>query len=118
MEPQQPLICPSHTAQYFGAVVIGLLIGAGASFVFLRQAPVGTENTYQAGFDAAKKLVLASTMGNILRTPDDVRSLSGSVIAVNGNSITIHTQSPNPFDDPALADRIIIVTKDTKITKR
>ena len=78
---------------------------------------MGAENTYQAGFDATKKLVLESPMGYIFRTPDDVRSLSGTVTRVDGSSITIHTFSTNPFDDPALADRIITVTKDTKITK-
>lgn len=119
MDQQTPLVCPSHTTQYIGAVIVGIIVGAGASFVYFKQAPApaGTENTYQAGFDAAKKLVLESPMGMVFRTPDDVRALSGSVTAVNGDKITIHTQSTNPFADPALTDRTITITADTKIVK-
>ena len=120
MEPQsQPLVCPSHATQYFGILVIGILIGAGLTFVYVKQggAPSGAENTYQEGFNAAKKLVEESSFGMMLRTPDDTRTLSGTVTSVQGNRITIHTQTMNPFEDPALLDRTIIVTKDTKISK-
>lgn len=115
MEPQQPLVCPSHTTQYIGVLIVGLVVGMGASSVYFKQAPAGTENTYQAGFDAAKKRVEESSFGMMIRTPDDIRALSGTVTAVSGNRITIHTQSINPFDAPALLDRTIVITKDTKI---
>lgn len=118
MDQQQPLVCPSHTTQYIVAVIIGILVGAGASFVYFKQAYSSTTgNSYQDGFDAAKKRVLESPMSATLRTPDDIRTISGVVTAVNGNRITIHTQSMNPFEDPTLDDRIIIVTADTKISK-
>ncbi len=118
MDQQQPLVCPSHTTQYIGAVLVGIIVGVGATFVYFKQAPVSAgNNTYQAGFDAAKNRVLESPMGMIFKTPDDIRTLSGSVTAISGNKITIHTESQNPFDDPALADRIVTVTADTKIFK-
>lgn len=118
MDQQQPLVCPSHTTQYIGAVIIGIIIGAGASFVYFKQAPVTTgENTYQAGYDAAKKRALESQLGGMFRTPDDIRTLSGSVTDVSGNRVTIHTTSINPFEDPMLDDRTITVTADTKIFK-
>lgn len=118
MDQQQPLVCPSHTTQYIGAVIIGIIIGAGATFVYFRQAPVTTgENTYQAGYDAAKKHVLESPLGGMFRAPNDIRTLSGSVTAVSGNRVTIHTTSMNPFEDPSLDDRTIVVTADTKIFK-
>ncbi|MBI5400894.1 MAG: hypothetical protein HZB12_02175 [Candidatus Yonathbacteria bacterium] len=118
MDQQQPLVCPSHTTQYVGAVIIGILVGAGASFAYFKQAPASSENTYQAGFDAAKKRVLESQMGMMLRTSDDIRVLSGTVTAVNGNRITLHTQSANPFDDdPSLSTRTVLITSETKIVK-
>ncbi|MFZ2303951.1 MAG: hypothetical protein WAV98_04165 [Minisyncoccia bacterium] len=110
MEPQTPLICPSHTTQYIGTLIVGIALGAGASFV------IGG-GTYHAGFDAAKKRVLESPMGMIFNTPDDIRTISGTVTEVNGNRITIRTQSQNPFDDVTLADRIVSIEKDTKIIK-
>lgn len=92
-------------------LVVGVLIGAYAG-PLLNKA-----NTYQAGFDAAKKRVEESSFGMMLRTPDDVRTLSGSVTAINGNRITLRTQSMNPFEDPSLLDRTVTVATDTKISK-
>lgn len=117
MEQQTPLVCPSHTTQYIGAVIIGIVVGVGASFIYFRQAPVASSNTYQAGFEAAKNRVLESSMGMMFRTQDDIRTLSGAVTAVNGNQIIIHTESTNPFDDPSLADRTVLITNSTKITR-
>lgn len=117
MDQQTPLVCPSHATQYLGAIIVGIIIGAGVSFVYFKQAPVDSSNTYQAGFDAARKLVTESPMGMVFRIPDDIRTLSGTVTAVSGNQITIHTESINPFDDPKLADRTVFITGDTKITK-
>lgn len=118
MDQQQPLVCPSHATQYIVAVIIGILVGAGASSVYFKQAPASIGGgTYQAGFDTARARVLESPMGAMFRTPDDIRTLSGSVTAVSGNRVTIHTTSINPFEDPALDDRIIVITTDTKIFK-
>ena len=119
MEPQaQPLVCQPHTTQYIGVLIFGIVIGAGASFLYFNQAPASIGGgTYQDGFDAAKNRVLESPIGSILRTPDDIRTLSGTVTAVSGNRVTIHTLSQNPFDDPALSDRTIVITAGTKITK-
>ncbi len=108
----------NHLAQYVGMLVIGLIIGAGASFAFLKASPVATGNdSYQAGFDAAKKLVLDSSMGGMFQTPDDVRVLQGTVTAISGNQLTLHTQSINPFDDPALADRTVLINASTTVVK-
>lgn len=118
MDQQQPLVCPSHTTQYIGAVIIGIIVGASAAFVYFKQAPASTVgNSYQDGFEAAKKRVLESPLGGMFRTPDDIRTLSGAVTSVSGNRVTIHTTSINPFEEPALDDRIIVVTADTKIFK-
>lgn len=118
MEQQPPLVCPSHTTQYIVAVIVGIIVGVGASFVYFKQAPASIGGgTYQEGFDTARARVLESPMGMIFKTPDDIRTISGAVTAISGNQITIHTESQNPFDDPALADRTITLSSDTKITK-
>ncbi len=107
----------NHLAQYVGMLVIGLIIGAGASFAFLKSSPTTGNDSYQAGFDAAKQLVLDSSLGGMFKTPDDIRSLSGTVTAISGNQLTLHTQSTNPFDDPALADRTVLINASTTVVK-
>lgn len=90
MEQQTaPLVCPAHTTQYLGAVIIGVIVGASASFVYFNQAPAGGGNSYQAGFDAARARVEQSAVGGMFQTMEDIRSLSGTVTAVSGNRITI-----------------------------
>lgn len=104
-------------SQYIGVFLVGIIIGTGVTFVYFKKASASGVNEYQAGFDAAKKLVLESQMGGIFHSPEDVRALAGTVTAVNGNSISIHAQSMNPFEDESLNNRTIIVASDTKITK-
>ena len=113
----QPLVCPSHTTHYAAMVILGMIIGATALGAYIKFAPVDESNTYQAGFDAAKKLVEESSIAPMLQTSEDIRSLTGSVTSVEGNRITLHVASMNPFEDKNLADRIVVVTADTKILK-
>lgn len=119
METQTPpLICPSHTKEYVGALLVGILIGTGASFLYLKQsggAPAGVENTYEAGFNDAKNRLLESPFGGMINTQEDIRNVSGSVTKVDGNRLTISTPSANPFADLDLASRIIIVNEETQI---
>jgi hypothetical protein len=119
MEPQtQPLVCPSHTKQYIGVVILGILFGVGIMFVYIRQVPQSIGNSgYQQGFDDAKKLVLESPMGMMFSIPNEIYAVSGVVTEVKGNRITIHTESQNPFYDKSFADRVVSINNDTKITK-
>ena len=88
------------------AICLAVILGIGASYF-----------GYQAGFNDAKSLVENSGIGKVLRTPDDIRTLSGVVTAIDGDRITMHIQSVNPFDDQTLNDRTILITADTKIVK-
>lgn len=116
--PSTPaFICPHHTKHYIVTLILGIIIGAGMSFIYFNQTYKDAKNSYQSGFETAKKRVLESNMGMIFRTPEDIRAISGKVTMISGNSITIHTESMNPFEEITLNDRIITVTKDTKITK-
>lgn len=92
-------------------LIVGIVIGAFASFYIYSSA------SYQAGFDAAKKIVAESQVGNMLRTPDDIRTISGTVTAINDSRITMHAQSTDPFEDVSLADRVVLVKDATKIVK-
>ncbi len=100
--------------------IIILLIGAIVGMFADPYLPASLSNTkkgYQSGFDAARMLVENSDFGHFLSTPSDVRILSGTVTAVNGDLIALHLQSVNPFDGPALADRTVIVDASTTVTR-
>jgi hypothetical protein len=90
--------------------LFGTAFGATASLYF-------SNNNYQTGFHDAKTLVEKSMIGSAFATPDDVRVFRGMVTAVGENQITLHVQPINPFDDPALADRTILIDTDTSISK-
>jgi hypothetical protein len=120
----QPLVCKSHSFEFIVIFIIGIVTGLSFSFLFFKQTQtsenshIDETSTYQAGFDAAKKLVEQSSVGTVIKTPDDIRNFEGTVTATEGNRITIHKQfSTNPFDDMTLNDRAVIITNDTKITK-
>ena len=101
----------------FGIVI--LLIGVVLGAVIDPYLPTSISNAkkgYQAGFDAAKKVIRNSSLAGIL-TPSDVRTLSGRVTSVGANQITIHYIPTDPFADPSLADRIILVNSSTSIVK-
>lgn len=121
-EGTQALICPRHTVRYITVFVAGVIFGgviAGAvSFVYFNRAIASGANTYQAGFDAAKKLVQESEFGGAFRSVDDIRAISGAVIDVSGGNIVIDTKPQNLFDDVSLSSRTVIVTENTKITKK
>ncbi|MDO8604486.1 MAG: hypothetical protein Q7K40_03790 [bacterium] len=112
---QNTLVCKSHIFQYIIVIFIAFALGAG--LVAFLATSMSTGDRYQEGFDAAKKLVLESTMGDMFRTPEDIRNITGTVLKVDGSRIIVHRQSQNPFDDPALIDRIVLITETTKITK-
>lgn len=113
-----PLVCASHTKEYIGMLFVGLIVGVGGAFAYYNQTPQANgNNSYKAGFEAAKKLVEDSPLGAMFKTPDDVRALSGIVTGISGKTITLHTQSQNPFEEASLRNRMVTVTADTKITK-
>ena len=117
MDQQPSFVCPSHTTHYIIILIAGIMVGAGASFAYLKQVATSEGNTYQAGFNAARKLAEDSAVGGIFRAPDDVRTISGTVTAITNNRVSVHVESQNPFADPNLADRTIVINTDTKITK-
>lgn len=117
MDQQTPTSQCSHSkcvVVSIATLIVGGIIGMSAGSYLPRGV---VADRYQEGFDAAKKLVLDSPAGGMFKTPDDMRNVSGTVTAINGNKITLHTQFVNPFADQALADRTIIIIPSTKISK-
>ena len=109
-----------RTAEYVIGGIVLILIGAIVGALSDPYLPASLSNAkkgYQAGFDAAKALVLNSSAGSFFRTPDDVRLLQGTITAIDGNRVTFHVNSMNPFDDPTLADRTALLGSSIVITK-
>lgn len=96
------------------AFLVGALVGVFSAY----SIPFNSANTYQAGFSAAKTLVENSSVGRLLGTnANNVYTLSGTVSAVSGTGFMLHVQSMDPFADPALADRTVLVGSSTEVTK-
>lgn len=110
METRRSVICLVSSTALF---IVGAIVGAYADSYF---SAAKTTAAYQSGFEAAKMLVLNSSVGNFFKTPDDVRSLSGTVTAIDQGQITFRLDSGNPFDDPALAVRTAISNASTSVT--
>lgn len=117
MEPQDN---SAHFSKLLVLAVAIFIAGSVASTVvdpYLPSVLSNSKKNYQDGFAAARKLVEESSLGNFFKTPDDVRTLSGTVTAVTSEKITMHLTSVNPFDDQSLNDRTVLITADTKIVR-
>lgn len=112
---QQSLVCKAHTFQYLGMLLVGIIIGAGASFTY---SGFSSKNAYQAGFEDAKKRVTESSFGAMFQANSDIRSLSGEVLAVDGTKIMIRSFSSDPFADPSLNERVVVISESTGVFKQ
>jgi len=88
---------------------VGYLIGANNIFSPVASGP----NTFQAGWDAAKKRLVDYGFAPALVA--EVKNLSGSVQSVSGNNITIKIRPLEPLADPNLDERIVETDSNTKI---
>jgi len=91
---------------------LGYLVG-GTNVTSTGQLAIGA-NTYQAGWEAAKKRLadsgFAAPMANF-----EIKNVSGQVAAIKGNVITLKIRPLEPLADPSLDERIINVDANTKI---
>lgn len=108
-------------------LVAGIALGIMFSFVY-SQFQKGAEETalanvvdrtslnYEAGFNDARILVEESNLKNLFATEDGV--VSGVVTVVEGNRLTIHSESiTNPFLGEASNDKVITVEEGTRIVR-
>ncbi|TAN37156.1 hypothetical protein EPN27_00215 [Patescibacteria group bacterium] len=115
---QQPIERHSYIARYIGILIAGVIIGVSSTFLYFKKVPQSTlplESARQEGFDSAVSLIKENSFGGISSTSNSIYELLGVVTEVQGNRITIHTQSNNPFDDQTLSERTVLITSDTKI---
>ena len=104
----------AFVAIFVVAFILGALIGSQA---FKGSAPATGENTYEAGWNAAKKRLADSPVfGPMTNGPAQVSSVSGVVQAINGSNVSITIKPLEPLADPSLDVRVVTVAADTKIT--
>lgn len=96
-------------------VGVALLLAGAVVEVFADPYLPASVSNYQKGFDAAEKRVQDSGFGGAFRVPSEVQTLSGTVIAIQGDKLSVRTLAVDPFADPALNDRTIVITSDTKL---
>ena len=91
---------------------LGYLIGSA------KVSPTGklaiSANTFQAGWEAAKKRLadsgFAAPMANL-----EINNVSGQVTAIQDNAITLKIRPMEPLADPSLDERIVKIDNQTKI---
>jgi len=91
---------------------LGYLIG-GINITPTGQLVKGA-NTYQAGWDAAKKRLTDSGYLPIIDNME-IKNISGQVTAVKGSTVALKIRPLEPLADPNLDERIINVDSNTKI---
>ncbi len=121
MDQNEILVCKTHTTTYIALFVVGLIVGTIASGWIIKQnTPDGVsgENTYEAGWNAAKARLTASPQfGVMMNTPDERKTLSGVVESVTVDKVSIKINPLEPLASPTLDSRVIIITSATKITR-
>jgi hypothetical protein len=96
---QTGVLLPSNVVADFNLKSKGSVVGAG---------------TYQAGWEAAKKRVaeygMVPMMGNM-----EIKSVSGEVVKIDGQKITLKIRPLEPLADPELDIRIATIGSDVKV---
>jgi len=96
---------------------LGIFIGIKISKKPIPQgAATNAENTYQAGWDAAKARLSQSPMGRIIPEGMEIRNISGSIQKIEGNKVIVKINLTDPLSDPALDIRIVTIDSNTKIS--
>jgi hypothetical protein len=93
---------------------LGIGIFIGARLIKPKSSGV-TENTYQAGWDAAKARLEKSDMGPAFGSNREVMGVSGVIQQINGNKITVKINPVEAISDPSLDERVIVINQNTKI---
>ena len=98
------------------SISLGILIGTKIKKTPVPQgAPTNTQNTYQAGWDAAREKIAKSPQGMMIQSSAETKSISGTVQKIDGNKIIIKALLIDPLADQNLETRIIDVDSNTKI---
>jgi len=105
----------SKKTQLIIIILVALIFfGLGYAVSFLKnRAPVNNNDTYKAGWDAARAKLIES---GLTKTDFELRQLPGEIVEINGDKITLKVKSNvDPLADQSLGTRIIVVDSATKI---
>ena len=95
---------------------LGIFIGTKIIKKAVTQcATVKAGDTYQAGWDAAKKR-LQAYMGTASADAVEVKNVHGTIQKIDSNKLTVKIRPFEPLADQDLDTRIITVDANTKIT--
>lgn len=111
----------SHLPIFFSVLfLLGLVVGIVIE-PFLPKPISATKKNFTKGYDAgfaeAKSRVVKSDLSGVVKVIGPTKAMVGTVSSINGSKISIHTQLKNPFDEPALADRVVLVTSSTTVLR-
>lgn len=110
------------------AAVVFFGLGFGASFFLVRMKcpgaittgasdeKVARENTFAAGWEAAKERLVET---GAVRMPDagaEITAVNGTIEAISGNKVAVRIIKPlEPLADPELDTRDVVIGDDTEI---
>lgn len=70
---------------------------------------------HTSGFNDAKKVVASSNFGKMFSTQEEVHTLTGSVVSVGNNQLSVRIESMDPFQDTNLTQRTVLISPSTKL---
>lgn len=92
---------------------IGIQIGSGKNIP--NQNIKSGNDTYQAGWNAAKARLNQSPIGMAIPAGMEIKNISGTIQKIDGNKLTVKINPLEPLADPDLDTRIITADASTKI---
>lgn len=106
--------------RYVVVLLFMVTFGFSLEMVFDKYLPTSLSNTkksYNEGFNSARNIAENSIVGSLFKKQENKNSLVGTIVSVSGNKITMHVVNDNPFENIGLQERVIMVTKDTRIIR-
>ena len=103
-------------------IVIGIIIAVvcfALGFIVAQMNKTGVslgENTFQAGWDAAKQRLAESGFAPAIAGME-IKTISGEGKEIKGNKINLKIRPLEPLADPKLDNRVVVVDDNTKIFK-
>jgi hypothetical protein len=100
------------------AALVIFLVGVLVGMSFSKKVIVSgnrQDNSFQAGWNAAKERLKQSPMGMVLPADLEIKNISGKIEKIYGNKITIRINPLEPLADPNLDTRIVVVDSSAKI---
>ncbi len=99
------------------AIIVAIVCFALGLIVALQSNKTGLslgENTFQAGWDAAKQRLAESGFAPAIAGME-IKTISGEVKEIKGNKISLKIRPLEPLADPKLDNRSVVVDDNTKI---